>query len=39
MKKKESFKLNFFGILGILLFISGIFSGYVVYLFVMNNFK
>tara|TARA_B100001079_G_C15975227_1_gene325124 strand:+ start:307 stop:426 length:120 start_codon:yes stop_codon:yes gene_type:complete len=39
MKKKQPFKLNFFGVLGILLFLSGIFSGYVVYLFVMSNFK
>ena len=39
MKKKKPFKLDFFGALGILLLMSGIFSGYVVYLFVIDNFK
>ena len=39
MKKKTPFKLNFFGVLGIVLLLSGIFSGFVVYCYVMEYFK
>jgi len=38
-KKRKPFKLNVFGVLGILLLISGIFSGYVVYYTWMEILK
>ncbi len=38
-KRTKSFKLNAFGVLGIVLLISGIFSGYVVYYTLMENLK
>tara|TARA_Y100001937_G_scaffold63002_1_gene86476 strand:+ start:1672 stop:1794 length:123 start_codon:yes stop_codon:yes gene_type:complete len=38
-KKTESFKLNCFGFLGILLLLSGIGSGFIVYYTIMENLK
>tara|TARA_Y100001937_G_scaffold103779_1_gene143172 strand:- start:638 stop:760 length:123 start_codon:yes stop_codon:yes gene_type:complete len=37
--KRKPFKLNCFGVLGILLLISGIFSGFVVYYTMIGLFK
>tara|TARA_Y100001937_G_C7013494_1_gene282056 strand:+ start:152 stop:274 length:123 start_codon:yes stop_codon:yes gene_type:complete len=38
-KKKEPFKLNCFGVLGIFLLMSGIFSTFVLYYYVIGILK